>query len=69
MITLAEILHDGYGIDPTTIRFEFRQDLDQHPTKLEVLNALNTDVVSAEGQFIDDFDVVNGFVKLYTDAL
>ena len=67
MITLADILHDGYGIDPTTIRFEFRQDLDQHPTKLQVLNALNTDVVSADGQFIDDFDVVNGFVKLYTD--
>ena len=67
MITLAEILHDGYGIDPTTIRFEFRQDIDQHPTKLQVLNALNTDVVTAEGQFIDDFDVVNGFVKLYTD--
>lgn len=67
MITLADILHDGYGIDPTTIRFEFRQDIDQHPTKLQVLQALNTDVVSAEGQFIDDFDVVNGFVKLYTD--
>ena len=69
MITLAEILHDGYGIDPATIRFEFRKDIDQHPTKLEVLNALNTDVVTAEGQFIDDFDVVNGFVKLYNDAL
>ena len=69
MITLADILHDGYGIDPTTIRFEFRTDIDQHPTKLEVLNALNTDVVTAEGQFIDDFDVVNGFVKLYNDAL
>lgn len=67
MITLADILHDGYGIDPTTIRFEFRQDIDQHPTKLQVLQALNTDVVSADGQFIDDFDVVNGFVKLYTD--
>jgi hypothetical protein len=67
MITLAEILHDGYGIDPATIRFEFRQDLDQHPTKLQVLNALNTAVVSADGQFIDDFDVVNGFVKLYTE--
>lgn len=67
MITLADILHDGYGIDPTTIRFEFRTDIDQHPTKLQVLQALNTDVVSAEGQFIDDFDVVNGFVKLYTD--
>jgi hypothetical protein len=67
MITLAEILHDGYGIDPTTIRFEFRQDIDQHPTKLEVLQALNTDVVATDGHFVDDFDVVNGFVKLYTD--
>lgn len=69
MVTLAEILHDGYGIDPATIRFEFRNDIDQHPTKLQVLNALNTDVVTAEGQLIDDFDVVNGFVKLYNDAL
>ena len=69
MITLAEILHDGYGIDPTTIRFEFRKDIDQHPTKSQVLNALNTDVVATDGQFVDDFDVVNGFVKLYTDTL
>ena len=67
-MTLREILEDGYGIDFSTLKFDFHKGMD-HCTRDEVMQSLSEDELIIDGQLINYFDIYadkpNGFVELY----
>ena len=73
-MTLADILSNGYGIDPSTLKFKLRTDLEfdnEAATEAEILKSINEDEIIVDGCFIDDFDIVadnpKGFIELYPE--
>ena len=73
-MTLADILSNGYGIDPSTLKFKLRTDLEfdnEAATEAEIIKSINEDEIIVDGCFIDDFDIVvdspKGFIELYPE--
>lgn len=68
-MTLADILSNGYGIDPSTLKFETIPGM-VTCTKEEILKSIKEDDMIMNGKWIDDFDIVsdepNGYIELYS---
>ena len=67
-MTIKDIL-EGYGIDFNSLKFKMTvyPDDPEPMTAKEAKRRLEEDEITINGELIDDFDILDDYVELYTE--